>query len=500
MHSNRNPPYLFYHQHRTAMDDQIATFLAFSGSEDASVAKQYLELSGNNLEYAVQLFLESGTSHPTAPAANADEELASKLQNEAYAENVREADTNVHRHETLLDSFPTYGQAPPVSESDMFGQGRVGIFNQRFGWDEEEEQHPRFEDIDDSEDDEIDYDDEPQVVEVHDDDLDEIMEVEESTRSRRSRLHNSRLTELTSTQKRLAELFKPPFDLIERTNLDGAKVKGRAEKKWILINIQDQAEFQCQVLNRDFWSNKMIKQVVRNNFIFLQFQSDSVNGQNYVNFYHVDLYPHISILDPMTGERVFHWKDGEVPKVEEWLADVELFLEKFSLQPNSNNPIVQHEPKFDPDAMTEEQQIEFALKQSMAGSTSADAINVDDEEEGKEEVALAPEGNSGDQDPFDSISPQDHTEPTEGATTRVQFRFPNGKRLIHKFACDSDTVRQLYAWLKFQLLKEGELTYGIGGDERFSISSVGKPRLIECLNMTIAEAGLKNASILLEKE
>lgn len=482
------------------MDDQIATFLAFTGSEDAAVAKQYLELSGNNLEYAVQLFLESGSNRQPGPAANADEELASKLQEEAYAENVREADANVHRHETLLDSFPNYGQAPAVSESDMFGHGRVGIFNQRFDWDEEEPQHPRFEDVDDSEDEDVDYDDEPEVVEVHDDDLDEIMELEEpSRRSRRSRLRNDRMSELTSTQKRLADLFKPPFDIIERTNLDGAKVKGRAEKRWILINIQDQTEFQSQVLNRDFWSNQRVKQAVRDHFIFLQFQNDSVNGQNYVNFYHVDEYPHISILDPMTGERVLHWKDGEVPAVEEWLADVELFLEKFSLHPNSNNPIVQHEVKFDPDSMSEEQQIEFALKQSMAGSTASDAIDID----GEEDAAPAQDheaANEAEVDPFDSISPQAHTEPAEGTTTRVQFRFPNGKRLIHKFACDSDTVRQLYAWLKFQLLQEDESTYGISGSERFTISSVGKPKLIECLDMTIAEAGLKNASILLEKE
>lgn len=480
------------------MDDQIATFLAFTGSEDAAVAKQYLELSGNNLEYAVQLFLESGTNRPSGLAANVDEELAQKLQEESYAENVREADTNVHRHETLLDSFASYNQPPPVSASDMFGQGRVGIFNQRFGW-EDEGEHRRFEDLDDSEDDEIDYEDEPQVVEVHDNDLDEIVEWEEQERpNRRSRLQNSRMSELTSTQKRLADLFKPPFDIMERTNLDGAKVKGRADKKWILINIQDQTEFQSQVLNRDFWSNKKVKEIVREQFIFLQFQNDSLNGENYINFYHADMFPHISILDPMTGERVHQWKDGEVPNVDEWLTDVELFLEKFSLQPNSSNPIVKHEAKFDPDAMTEEQQIEFALKQSMAGASAADAINVD----GEDPAPPAPEETveEHEQDPFDSILPEDHTEPTDVPTTRVQFRFPNGKRLIHKFAFDSDTVGQLFSWLKFVLLQEDESTYGIGGNERFTISSVGRPKLIECLHMTIAEAGLKNASILLEKD
>lgn len=479
------------------MDDQIATFLAFTGSEDAATAKQYLELSGNNLEYAVQLFLEAGANNQPSSAANADEEYATRLQNEAYEANVREADANVHRHDTLVDSFPSFGQPAPL-ETDMFGRGRVGIFNQRFEWGEE---GARFEDDDD-----YDFEAEPRVVELNDEDLDEIMELDEDqepTRpTRRTRLQQSRMSELTSTQRRLAELFKPPFDLIERTNLDGAKVKGRAEKKWILVNIQDQTEFQCQVLNRDFWANKSVKAAVRKDFIFLQFQHDSVNGETYLNFYHVDTYPHIAILDPMTGEKVFSWKDGEVPDVEEWLADVELFLEKFSLQPGSNNPVVKHEVKFDPDAMSEEQQMEFALKQSMAekGATAEDAINLDSEHEEEKEEETGSSAPEVSLDIFGSIKPIDHPEPTEGPTTRVQLRFPNGKRLIHKFAYESDKVRQLYEWLKFVLLNAEAAEFGISGDERFTISSVGNPKLIECLDMTIGEAGLKNASILLEKE
>lgn len=477
------------------MDNDIATFLAFTGTEDEATAQRFLELTGNNVEYAVQLFMESGangatgTSSGNTGASSNDEDIAQRLQQEAYQENVREADTNVHRHETLMDSWSDFGamQNPVDRIQDMFGRGRVGVFNQRF----EEENDMDYDDAEDS--------DEPQIVELDDEDDEEgVVDLDRETsppRNRRSRVRQERMNDLTSTQRRLAQLFKPPFDLIERTNLDGAKQKGRAEKKWILMNIQDQSEFQCQVLNRDFWSKPEIKKCVKENFIFLQFQHDSVNGESYVNFYHTDSYPHISILDPMTGERVKKWTDGEVPDPEEWLADVELFLEKFSLVPGSNNPHVKHEVKFDPDAMSEEQQIEFAMRQSAVateGKTAEDAIAID-EEEAAEEPAEA-------KDAFESIEPKSHTEPTAGSVTRIQFRFPNGKRLIHKFDFENDSVLTIFQWLKQVLADAEESAYGISLSDRFTISSVGKPKLLESLHETIGAVGLKNASILLEKE
>eukprot|EP00985_Skeletonema_marinoi_P026691 scaffold20905_cov200-Skeletonema_marinoi.AAC.1 len=39
-------------------DDQLSQFLAFTGSADPNVARQYLEMSGNQLEMAVSLFMD----------------------------------------------------------------------------------------------------------------------------------------------------------------------------------------------------------------------------------------------------------------------------------------------------------------------------------------------------------------------------------------------------------------------------------------------------------
>ncbi|WPK24869.1 hypothetical protein PUMCH_002164 [Australozyma saopauloensis] len=494
------------------MDDNIATFLAFTATEDTAVAKQFLELSGNNVEYAVQLFMESGTTN-----SSHDADLAQRLQQEAYQDNVREADTNVHRHETLQDSFGSFASPftnPMTAANAIFGRGRTGVFNQRFEeLDDEDEDEDPYND-DDYDNDEIDYDDEPQEI----DDGSEIEEIdghistnpivveidldsdEQSSSlarntggssapvSRRARRREDHLLELNLTQRRLADLFKPPFDIMSRISLDDAKIIGRRDKKWILVNIQDQSEFQCQVLNRDFWSNADVKHMVKENFVFLQYQVDSPWGEMFSNFYHVTEYPYICILDPLTGERVRQWPSGLVPDVTDWLSDVELFLEKFSLGSGAQNPHAEHEVRFDPDAMSEEQQLEYALRQSVAN------------EESQTQTIEAQEKEEEEQDPFKSIQSIDHEEPSGGSITRVQVRFPTGKRLVHKFDLETDKVLNLYQWLKFVLSQDDGSTFGIGPDDIFQLSCVGRSNpLIESLEDSIGQAGLKNASVLVEK-
>lgn len=452
------------------MDELIVSFLDFTATTDEEVAKQYLDLTGGNLEYAVQLFMESNQ----APGvASNDEELAHRLQQEAYGhDSTRDADATVHRHETLMDSFDLVPQMP--LPTDIFGNGRIGIFNQRFDDDENQYYENRVEELSDD-DDEDDDDDQPDIIELDSDG--EVLPTR--PRNRRRRLQQSRFSELSSTQRRLANLFRPPFDIMERVDINGAKLLGRQQQKWILVNIQDSTEFMCQVLNRDFWSDDRIKDCVRQNFIFLQYQHDSPNGLSYKNFYSLEKYPHISILDPLTGERVHKFVEGSVPDVEEWLESVETFLNAFSLHPDSNNPLVHHEKKINPDEMSEEQQIEYAMKQSLTASSTTSITTT---------PQPLPEPIS--KSSFDSIEPREYI-PNDSPSTRIQIRFPNGKRLIQKFNI-SDKVLVIYQWLK---LSQNEYP-------RFNLSNSANRslKLIESLDLSIQDAGLKNASLLLESE
>lgn len=236
-----------------------------------------------------------------------------------------------------------------------------------------------------------------------------------------------------------------------------------------------------------------------------------MSGQQYVNFYHADEYPHLAILDPLTGERVHKWKDGQVPIVNEWINQVYNFLDTFSLNPQSNNPLVHHEAKIDPSTLSEEQQIELAMKQSIidngttnninkSGTTIDDAIVIDGSDDEEPEIVSSPSEEIS-KDPFDSILPINHPEPTEQPMTRIQIRFPNGKRLVRKLKLD-DKVIIIYEWLKF-VLQDNYQDYGLQSpDERFNLSNSSDKSLkfIESLDKTIEEANLKNASILLEQE
>ena len=71
-------------------------------------------------------------------------------------------------------------------------------------------------------------------------------------------------------KRTLEELFKPPIDIIFKGDLQTARDSATSAKKWLLVNIQDACEFQCQVLNRDVWSNEAVKTILREHFIFWQ--------------------------------------------------------------------------------------------------------------------------------------------------------------------------------------------------------------------------------------
>ena len=71
-------------------------------------------------------------------------------------------------------------------------------------------------------------------------------------------------------KRTLEELFKPPIDIMYKGDWQSARDAATAAKKWLLVNIQDAGEFQCQTLNRDVWSNEAVKTIIREHFLFWQ--------------------------------------------------------------------------------------------------------------------------------------------------------------------------------------------------------------------------------------
>lgn len=70
--------------------------------------------------------------------------------------------------------------------------------------------------------------------------------------------------------ERLAELYRPPLDLLFHGTFDQAKQEAEAKGKLLLVNIQTPTEFDCQLLNRDTWRNEKVRQLVKERFVLWQ--------------------------------------------------------------------------------------------------------------------------------------------------------------------------------------------------------------------------------------
>lgn len=313
----------------------------------------------------------------------------------------------------------------------------------------------------------------------------------------------------------LAELFRPPFDLISPLSFSDARDEGKEDEKWILVNVQDPSIFDCQVLNRDIWKNQSIRDTIKEHFIFLQYNKDDPRGQQYVSLYMAqirdsdDTYPHIGIVDPRTGEQVKTWSGSPSPKAADFLMDLHEFLDRYSLKMERKNPVQtkRKETKKDVAQMTEEEMLEMAMQNSLTNGSRTekedpDALTRPSEiVEGKGKAAVRGDPSStGDasassaieaETPFSRISStKPHEEPpaTEKESTRIQFRHSGG-RIVHRFMV-ADPVRRIYEWLKASPLEGKE-------NAEFELILMGK-NLIDSLDIPIGEAGLKNASVMVE--
>ena len=298
---------------------------------------------------------------------------------------------------------------------------------------------------------------------------------------------------------------------MSRLPWDQARQEGKEGEKWILVNIQDPSIFDCQILNRDIWKDAGIMDTVRENFIFMQYTKDDQRGNQYMQYYFQaresqDAYPHIAIVDPRTGEQVKVWSGAPAPKPVDFLMQLHEFLDRYSLKATAKNPVARRKPETRKESqvgkMTEEQMLEMAMQNSLAGnevvreddpdeltrSVHKDAPSQCKEQETSDE--LTANGSSNLSSPFADISSsKPHTEPPSDTTsTRIQFRHPSG-RIVRRFAL-SDSVRRIYEWLKASPL---EGMQGVG----FELISMQR-NLIGSLETSIEQAGLKNGTVMIE--
>ncbi|RKP39220.1 hypothetical protein BJ085DRAFT_18672 [Dimargaris cristalligena] len=446
----------------------ILQFCQITNAEP-TVAMGYLQISEGNIEQAVSLFLENGgapleAAVPRRQASPSDHwaDAGRSAQSSSYHNNAND-DVRAPlapRREVLVESGSLY-DTPGVSSAHLYATG---------------------------------------VSEGHRSVFDQLPRSSIGGGIGIGGSSSSGSTSAERKSNRLAELFRPPFDLIQNLPFDQARGLAKSQRKWILVNIQKVSEFACQVLNRDIWSDATVKEIVRVNFVFLQLGHESDEGSRYINFYPVRKYPHVAIIDPRTGERVREWNDN-ITSAAEFAEDVTQFLGLNAY--GGSQPIISQQSKRprrpdpshqtrDISAMTEEEQIQAAIAASMAKEhqptshthnhpNPGDAQDDDDEDQDRS-------GQNQLEAIYHSIQANEGTEPGANApeaTTRVQFRLPNGSRVVRRFRTDTP-VRDLVAFVKAKVPEANEHIVNI---------QYHRENLLDKLDQTVAEAGLQNASI-----
>lgn len=453
----------------------VANFCAVTNATP-QVAVRMLQIADNNLESAIALYLDEqfdlnlpgeqqgGESINTAPSSapslgtntrtdspmlglddDGDAEMAQRLQEDLYRE------TNASQNDDVRAPIAPQRDVLVGPDASDFGLqtgfrsptiplGRSSIFNQR-----------------------------PVSASAFDLDDDDLLAQSTGGASTQN-----------SKANRLAKLYRPPFELMENIDFERARSIARERSKWILINIQDTAIFQCQMLNRDLWSKKEAQESIKENFIFLQYSSNSVDGQQYNQFYNIHDYPYFAVIDPRTGEQVKVWNTVLSPG--EFIHDVHEFLDRYSLNPKAKNPHSKKAIKA-VDHMTEEEQLNLAVQNSVYSSrTSA----TKPEEPQRLSPSPSPEALSA----FAKIPAIHRPEPDQGdsSSTRMQLRLADGTRSVRRFGLE-EPVQYIFETIKADIPgateKEFELIFN-------------RSRLSQMLASTIEEAGLHNASVVME--
>jgi len=279
--------------------------------------------------------------------------------------------------------------------------------------------------------------------------------------------------------RRLGDMFEAPTHLMyNRGGFQGARNVAKDARRWLLVNLQSDADFACHALNRDVWRNDLVENLVREGFIFWQSSNNASDGQTYAQRYNVTGYPHIAIIDPRTGRQMW-MKEGwtaENPfsatmfaeRAADFCSQHSFDKEPMALRPSGADVAMGGaglqsgdgggggkgvaSVRAAPD-MSEAQQLAAAIRASMTSDVQSDSddsvvivpqpnMEVEEKEEEEEEEEDMPPTF---EEEIISIVVGEEPIGTDGVA-RVMIRMPDGKRLIRKFLL-SDTVTIIYAFI-----------------------------------------------------
>eukprot|EP00929_Paragymnodinium_shiwhaense_P113721 TRINITY_DN82015_c0_g1_i1.p1 TRINITY_DN82015_c0_g1~~TRINITY_DN82015_c0_g1_i1.p1 ORF type:complete len:511 (-),score=152.93 TRINITY_DN82015_c0_g1_i1:80-1612(-) len=261
-------------------------------------------------------------------------------------------------------------------------------------------------------------------------------------------------------EKAINKLFAPPAYNQAAPFVDVMRLANE-QRKWLLVNIQCSEQFVSHSLNRDVWRDETISELIDGSFVFWQRDNKATEGETFVNTYKVTgPLPCICIIDPRTGRSVKTW-DGAKWKSPDRAAELMFgFLDQHSLDaapkapsgPPSSAAAAVGASLNTPAVSSRAPAPQAAQQAAQAASTSAAATSAPS-------AAAAPskpadEGRSLVDAPVSAAAAKEsdvaaapEAMPEEpGADVehlKVSFRMPSGQRVTRRFL-PGDAVRQMF--------------------------------------------------------
>ncbi|KAJ3010715.1 UNVERIFIED_CONTAM: hypothetical protein HDU68_002011 [Siphonaria sp. JEL0065] len=461
--------------------EDLSTFVAITGA-DAEVARSFLSLADGSLDTAVAMFMEHGaglvSSATRSTPGSTTNATTTHFNSNNASDEVRAA--IAPKHDTLVggggnEYYANYSHfddaAAENNDDDVLAasfqsQFTGGVRGRAFGGGG-----------------------------VH-------ASSSSSTRGLGRGAFSDSLDASTGDSKanRLAKLFATPFEIMFDGSFEHAREFGRETLKWILVTVSDRSEFPCEAQKRDLWNNKDVREVVQAHFVFLFHSSDSDEGQSHMNFYKVQGLPYIAIIDPRTGESMKTWYNS--PSKTEFIQALTTFLDTYSLENFRAAPKRKATGSVSVGELTEEEQLNLAIAASLGGASSSSkksgVVVLDDSDNDDDDVDI-PDASAEDEttqdrelDAWASISTKIPAEPPAtpaDAVTRVQFKLPDGSRVVRRFL-KTDTVKVLFGFIKSQLAEKDAF-------DKFELLNF-RDALYEKVDQTLMEAKVLNSSITVE--
>lgn len=137
-----------------------------------------------------------------------------------------------------------------------------------------------------------------------------------------------------SKRSRLEYLYRPPVEICFSGSFQAAKDYAQTRNRWLVVNLQDNTDFKCQILNRDIWSSKKIREILQKYYVFWQVAIDNSEGMRFKVFYGVNDFPYICVLDPRTGEEKYTYKNDFEFKETKIIHELMNYLSANTKHPN----------------------------------------------------------------------------------------------------------------------------------------------------------------------